>query len=81
MTPFSANRGLLVRGQFVAVSCRGPVNYPPGSATVRVLLILFHVMITTQETILLAYISIPRHIRKRLATQMCAATHSLRNTL
>ena len=29
-------------------------------------------MITNQETILQAYISISRHIRKRFATQMCA---------
>ena len=39
----------------------------PGCATVYVLFLLFDVMITNQESILLAYISIPRHIRKDVA--------------
>ena len=37
-------------------------------------------MITSQETIRLTYTSIPRHIRKRLATHMYVATHGLRHT-
>ena len=57
-----------------------PAPQPLGCAAVHVLFILCHDHSSKNDSAPTKYISIPRHIRKRLLTKMRVATHGLRNT-